>query len=93
MSDATQSIDDSRLLVMPFVSLGMAFAAFLRVLISHTNLFLVAMAALWGFEYGMLTTREAKVQLGGFVKSNRQLSSNAGCSLRRAIPRGSYEIA
>jgi hypothetical protein len=45
---------------MLFVSLGMTFAAFLRVLIGHTNLLLVAMAALWGFEYGMLTTREAE---------------------------------
>jgi hypothetical protein len=84
MSGATQSIDDSRLLVMPFVSLGMAFAAFLRVLISHTNLFLVAMAALWGFEYGMLTTREAKVQLGGFVKSKVRLDRPESlCANRR----------
>jgi hypothetical protein len=56
---AKQSIDGSRLLPMLFVSFGMAFAAFLGVVIGHTNLFLVAMAALWGFGYGMLTTREA----------------------------------
>jgi uncharacterized membrane protein YccC len=37
----------------------MAFAAFLGVVIGHTNFLLVAMAALWGFGYGMLTTREA----------------------------------
>ncbi len=56
---AKQSIDDSRLLPMVFVSLGMAFAAFLGVVIGHTNLLLVPIAALWGFGYGMLTRREA----------------------------------
>ena len=56
---AKQSIDDSRLLPMVFVSLGMAFAAFLGVVIGHTNLSLVPIAALWGFGYGMLTRREA----------------------------------
>ena len=56
---AKQSIDESRMLPMLFVTLGMAFAAFLGVVIGHTNFFLVAMAALWGFGYGMLTTREA----------------------------------
>jgi uncharacterized membrane protein YccC len=56
---AKQSIDDSPLLPMLFVSLGMAFAAFIGVVIGHTNFLLVAMAALWGFGYGMLTTREA----------------------------------
>ncbi|HEY4047598.1 MAG TPA: hypothetical protein VGM27_12100 [Acidobacteriaceae bacterium] len=64
MSGAKQSIDNSRPLAMLFVSLDMAFAAFLRVLIGHTNLFLVAMAALWGFEYGMLTAREAEGTAG-----------------------------
>jgi uncharacterized membrane protein YccC len=56
---AKQSIDDSRLLPMVFVSLGMAFAGFLGVVIGHTNLLLVPIAALWGFGYGMLTRREA----------------------------------
>jgi hypothetical protein len=55
---AKETINDSRLLPMLFVSLGMALAAFLGVIIGHTNFFLVAMAALWGFGYGMLTTRE-----------------------------------
>jgi hypothetical protein len=48
---AKQSIDESRLLPMLFVTFGMAFAAFLGVVIGHTNFFLVAMAALWGFGY------------------------------------------
>jgi hypothetical protein len=65
MSGAKQSIDDSSLLAMLFVSLGMAFAAFLRVLIGHTNLFLVAMASLWGLEYRMLMTREAEYRWVG----------------------------
>jgi hypothetical protein len=56
---AKQSIDDSRLLPMVFVSLGMAFAAFLGVVVGHTNLLLVPIAALWGFGYGMLTRSEA----------------------------------
>jgi hypothetical protein len=56
---AKQSIDDSRLLPMIFVTLGMTFAAFVGVLIGHTNFLLVVMAALWGFGYGLLTTREA----------------------------------
>src|SRR5580704_12068542 len=46
---AKQSIDDSRLLPMLFVTFGMAFAAFLGVVIGHTNFILVATAALWGF--------------------------------------------
>jgi uncharacterized membrane protein YccC len=56
---AKQSIDNSRLLPMLFVCLGMAVAAFLGVVIGHTNFLLVPMAALWGFGYGMLSTREA----------------------------------
>jgi hypothetical protein len=56
---AKQSIDQSRLLPMLFVTLGMAFAAFLGVVIGHTDYILVVIAALWGFGYGMLTTREA----------------------------------
>jgi uncharacterized membrane protein YccC len=56
---AKQSIDDSRLLPMLFVCFGMAFAAFLGVVIGHKNLLLIPMAALWGFGYGMLTIREA----------------------------------
>jgi len=55
---AKQSIDDSRLLPMLFVSIGMTFAAFLGVIIGYTNYLLVPMAAVWGFGYGMLTTRE-----------------------------------
>jgi len=51
---AKHNIDESLLLPMLFVSFGMAFATFLGVVIGHTNFFLVAMATLWGFGYGML---------------------------------------
>jgi len=54
-----QSIDESPLLPMLFVPFGMALAAFLGVFIGYTNYLLVGMAALLGFGYGMLTTREA----------------------------------
>jgi Fusaric acid resistance protein-like len=50
-------IEQSYLLPMIFVTLGMGFSGFLGVLIGHENLLLVIMTALWGFGYGMLTTR------------------------------------
>lgn len=50
-------IDDSYLVPMILVTFGMAFSGFFGVLIGHENLLLVAMAALWGFGYGMLTAR------------------------------------
>jgi uncharacterized membrane protein YccC len=56
---AKQSIDDSPLLPMLFASIGMAFATFLGVVIGHTDVLLVVIAALLGFGYGMLSTREA----------------------------------
>jgi Fusaric acid resistance protein-like len=51
------SIDNSALLPMIFVTFGMAFAGFAGVLIGHEDLLLVIMAGLWGFGYGMLTSR------------------------------------
>lgn len=50
-------IDDSHLLPMIFVTIGMAFSGLFGVLIGHDNLLLVLVAALWGFGYGMLTNR------------------------------------
>lgn len=49
------SIDDTFLLPMILVTLGMAFSGFLGVLIGHENLLLVLISALLGFGYGMLT--------------------------------------
>jgi hypothetical protein len=51
------SIDESSLVPMILVAFGMAFSGFFGVLIGHGNLLLVLMAALWGFGYGMLTSR------------------------------------
>jgi hypothetical protein len=48
MSVVKQIFDDSRPLTMLAVSLGLALAAFLCVMIDHTNLFLLAMAATLG---------------------------------------------
>lgn len=52
-----QSIDDSHLLPMIFVTFGMAFSGFFGVVLGHENYLLVFMTALWGFGYGMLTGR------------------------------------
>jgi len=51
------SIDDSWLLPMILVTLGMAFSGFLGVLIGHENLLLVLVSGLLGFGYGLLTAR------------------------------------
>ena len=54
---AKQRIDDSRLLPMIFVSLGMAFSTFVGMVVGHQNFLIVPLAALWGFGYGLLTSR------------------------------------
>ena len=51
------AIDNSSLLPMIFVTLGMTFSGFLGVLLGHENLLLVVTAALMAFGYGMLTAR------------------------------------
>jgi Fusaric acid resistance protein-like len=50
-------IDDSYLLPMIFVTVGMAFSGFFGVLIGHENLLLILVAMLMGFGYGLLTAR------------------------------------
>lgn len=52
-----QLIDDSYLLPMIFVTIGMSFSGFMGVVLGHQSLPLVFVAALWAFGYGMLTTR------------------------------------
>lgn len=52
-----QSIDDSNLLPMIFVTFGMAFSGFLGVMLGYHSVLLVFVVALWGFGYGMLTSR------------------------------------
>lgn len=50
-------IDDSELVPMIFVTLGMAFSGFVGVLVGYQNLLLVVLSALWAFGYGLLTAR------------------------------------
>ena len=56
---AKQNIDNSLLLPMIFAALGISFSTFLGMVVGHTNFVLIGVAMLWGFGYGMLTTREA----------------------------------
>ncbi|MGC8550944.1 MAG: FUSC family protein [Acidobacteriaceae bacterium] len=51
-----QTIADSYLPPMIYVTLGMSVAGFLGVLIGHSSLLMVAVAALLAFGYGMLTS-------------------------------------
>ncbi|GGH14443.1 FUSC family protein [Silvibacterium dinghuense] len=53
-----QQIDQSRLLPMILASFGIAFSSFIGMIAGHENSILVPLAALWGFGYGMLTSRE-----------------------------------
>ncbi|HEV2274976.1 MAG TPA: FUSC family protein [Acidobacteriaceae bacterium] len=54
---AKQSIDDSRLKPMIFVSLSMAFSTFVGMVAGHEGRLLVLFAALWGLGHGMLSNR------------------------------------
>jgi hypothetical protein len=84
-----QSIDDSYLLPMIFVTVGMAFSGFVGVTLGHENGLLVCMAALWAFGYGMLTSRP-----GGYSWVGQQcvitflVASAFPASLEAAIDRG-----
>jgi Fusaric acid resistance protein-like len=89
-----QTIDDSNLLPMIFVTFGMAFSGFLGVLLGYGNLVLVFMAALWGFGYGMLTART-----GGYSWVGQQcvvtflVASAFPASLHAAAARGLLLLA
>lgn len=84
-----QSIDNSHLVPMIFVTFGMAFSGFVGVLLGHENLLLVFVSALWAFGYGMLTTRP-----GGYSWVGQQcvitflVASAFPASLRQAADRG-----
>jgi hypothetical protein len=64
---ARQDIENSQLLPMIFATIGIAFSTFLGMVVGHESFLLVGMAALWGFGYGMLTTRE-----GGYAWVGQQ---------------------
>ena len=84
-----QSIDDSYLVPMIFVTFGMAFSGFVGVVLGHENLLLVFVSALWAFGYGMLTTRP-----GGYSWVGQQcvitflVASAFPAPLRAALDRG-----
>ena len=54
---AKQNIDDSLLLPMIFAALGIAFSTFIGMVVGHENYLLIPIAGLWGFGYGMLSSR------------------------------------
>lgn len=82
-------IDNSSLLPMLFVTFGMAFSGFFGVLIGHENLLLVLMATLWGFGYGMLTSRpEAYGWIGQQCVITFLVASAFPAPLSAAIDRG-----
>jgi hypothetical protein len=62
---AMQSIDGSRFVPMIGASIGMALSTLIGMVAGHQGYFLVATCALWGFGYGLLTTRAAGVSWVG----------------------------
>ncbi len=54
-----QNIEGSPLLPIFFVSFGMGFSTFVGMVAGHSSWTLTAVAALFGFGYGMLSKREA----------------------------------
>ncbi|WP_124847897.1 FUSC family protein [Acidipila sp. EB88] len=56
---AKQSIDNSPLLPIIFVSFGMAFCTFIGVVAGHNSWVLTVLATLFGFGYGMMSRRAA----------------------------------
>src|ERR1700729_1102345 len=62
---AKQHIDDSRLLPMILVSLGIGAATFVGMVAGHTNFILALIAGGAGFSYGMLSLRQPGVSWVG----------------------------
>jgi hypothetical protein len=62
---AKQHIDESHLLPMLLVTLGIGTGTFLGMIAGHTNFILVLLAAGAGFVYGMLSLRQAGVSWVG----------------------------
>ena len=62
---AKQHIDESRLLPMILVSLGIGAATFVGMVAGHTNFILVLIAGGTGFAYGMLSLRQPGVSWVG----------------------------
>jgi hypothetical protein len=62
---AKQNIDESHLLPMILVTLGIGTATFIGMVAGHTNFILVLLTAGAGFVYGMLSLRQAGVSWVG----------------------------
>jgi hypothetical protein len=62
---AKQHIDESHILPMILVSLGISAATFIGMVAGHTNFILVLLTAGAGFVYGMLSLRQAGVSWVG----------------------------
>ncbi len=62
---AKQHIDDSHLLPMILVSLGISAATFVGMIAGHTNFILVLLTAGLGFAYGMLSLRQPGISWVG----------------------------
>jgi uncharacterized membrane protein YccC len=91
---ARENIDYSSRLSMIFVSLGMAFSTFIGMVSGHTNVVLVAVVALWGFGYGMLSTREGSFGWVGQQSCVFLLVASAfPSSARDALVRASLVLA
>lgn len=87
-------IDDSHLLPMIFVTLGMAFSGFAGVLPGHEKLGLVFCAALWAFGYGLLTARpEGYAWVGQQCVITFLVASAFPASLSAAAARGLLLLA
>ena len=56
---AKHNIDGSPLLTMMFVSLGMSLSTFIGMIAGHEDYWLLAIATVFGFGYGMLSARPA----------------------------------
>ena len=62
---ATQSIDGSRFVPMIGAAVGMALSTLIGMVAGHQSYVLLLTCALWGFGYGLLTTRAAGVSWVG----------------------------
>ena len=60
-----QSIDGSRFIPMIGAAVGMAFSTLIGMVVGHESYVLLVTAAIWGFAYGLLTTRAAGVSWVG----------------------------
>lgn len=91
---AMQSIDGSRFVPMIGASIGMALSTFIGMIVGHESYFLVLTCAIWGFGYGLLTTRAAGVSwVGQQCVVYLLVSSAFPFGLRAAAVRASLVLA